>query len=303
MLIGFLSVAYLGSALAWSSPCCSAGSAMPALITGDSIAQFSVSQSLNRVAMDAGEGGLPVLRASDRRDESRQTRLAGAWRLGERWQIAAGTAVISRSVGLGTGADASAAGWGDSDVSAGYEILPEWTYSPWRPHGYLYFQGVLPSGRAAQDPGLRTAAEVRGYGVFQTALGAALFKNFSRWDVSAVPELRRFHPRGFGGGISVSGGWGAALQLGAGYSPPASGLRVGMRIQPSWQEARTASYEQAFSRTLSKLVWTSGVDVSWMASDAWILALAYSDQTLWGPSRNSSLERGLGVSVQHRWEP
>src|SRR5262249_2923010 len=144
---------------------------------------------------------------------------------------------------------------------AAYEVLPEWTYSEWRPRGWLYLQTVFPTGRAIQDPRLESPAGVRGQGVFQTALGLTLTKSWGAWDVFAAPELRRLYGRTFGdSGTHLSGAWGAGFQLGVGYS--FSDWRIGLRAQPVFQGERNISALGTSSIVPVKQVWNSGIDLS-----------------------------------------
>lgn len=294
--------ALLGGSLdrAWAAPCCSAGSALPALVTNDDWAQISVISSYSDTVMDAPNEGLPVLRSDQNADHSWVTRVAAAMKVADSWQLGVGASVISRAT-RASSHQFDASGMGDSDISFGYELLPEWNYSSWRPRGWLYLQTVFPTGQAIQDPTLSNPAEVRGQGVFQTAVGLALTKIWGNWDALLVPEVRRLYSKSFDGGAELSGAWGASLQLGGGYNW--GDLRFGLRTQPVYQGQRNVTAEGQSSATGSKLVWNSGADVSYLVDSNWMMSISYSDQTLLGPARNTTLERGLGAMIQRKWEP
>jgi hypothetical protein len=304
--IYFMASALNGIALAVShtasaAPCCSAGSALPALVTNDDRGQISVMNSYSDTVMDAPDSGVPMIRSDRNADQNWMTRVSGATRVRESWQFGAGITLINRSTRV-SGRDYRDAGLGDSDFSIAYEVLPEWTYSDWKPRGWLYLQTVLPTGQGIQDPRLAGPASVRGQGVFQSVVGVVLTKSWSHWDVFVVPEFRRLYGRSFGSsGVSLSGTWGAGIQLGGGYS--FSSWRVGFRTQPVFQGNREVFSFGTRSIAPSKQVWNSGLDVSYLVNTDWMVAASYSDQTLLGPARNTTLERGFGILVSRKWEP
>jgi hypothetical protein len=210
---------------------------------------------------------------------------------------------VSRQV-ENSGRKSQASGLSDTDLFLGYEFLPEWTYSTWRPRGFAYFQQVLPTGRAIQDPEKKNAADVRGLGVSQSALGAVFLKSWAEWDLSITPELRRFYSADLGA-TQIGSGWGASMLLNGGYSWLDLGLRVGLRTQPVLQSSRALKSQEVSggfeSEISSKSVWNSGVDFSWMPNDQWRANVGYSDQTWFGPARNTTLERSVAISGQYRW--
>ncbi len=293
--------ALLSMGKAWGSPCCSAGSALPALVTTDDLAQISILSSSSTTVMDAPNEGIPALRSELSADHSWVTRISGAIKIHEAWQLGGAIPVIRRSTRV-SGQEFQEQGFGDGDFSIAYELLPEWNYSEWRPRGWLYLQTVFPTGKAAQDPSIENPAGVRGQGVLQNALGLALTKSWGDWDGFVAPEIRRLHARTWGeNGAQLSGTWSTSLLLSAGRH--FSAWRIGLRIQPVFQGQREILASGIHSTAPAKRVWNSGADLSYSLSDQWLIAASYSDQTLLGPARNTTLERSLGLLISRRWEP
>lgn len=284
-----------------AAPCCSAGSSLPALITNDDHAQVSLMNSSNYTIMDAPDQGIPVLRSEQNSDQSWLIRIAGAIKFWESWQIGVGASFIDRSTRI-SGHEFQANGLGDSDVSIAYEVLPEWNYSQWKPRGWIYFQTVFPTGNSIYDPNLESAASVRGQGVFQSVLGLSLTKALKSWDFLLLPEIRRLFGKSFReSGSRISGTWGGALLLGVGYN--FSDWRVGLSIQPIFQESRSILSSGTASTIPQKRVWNTNLSLSYLLNSEWTGSIQYSDQTLMGPARNTTLERGLGILVSRKWEP
>jgi hypothetical protein len=285
----------------WAAPCCSAGSALPSLVTNDDAAQISVMTSFSDTVMDAPSSGIPVLRSDQNADYSWLTRVSGAFKFWEDWQVGFGMNVMSRST-LASNQPFSASGLGDSDFTIAYEVLPEWYYSKWKPRGWLYLQTVLPTGKAIQDPSVQNPADVRGQGVFQSVIGLTLTKSWNQWDAFLIPEVRVIYSKSFSdSGTDLSGTWGGSLMLGAGYS--FSNFRVGLRTQPVYQNTRRVFSQNNASIIPAKNVWNSGLDLSYLFGDEWLAALSYSDQTLIGDPRNTALERGGGLLISKKWAP
>ena len=91
-------------------------------------------------------GGIPVFRADGDTELTQTLRVEGAFLLGDRWQIGASVPYTRRSRNTPDLASASS-GFGDLGPERGaYEILPEWTYSVWKPRGFVFVQGLIPTG-------------------------------------------------------------------------------------------------------------------------------------------------------------
>ena len=285
-----------------AAPCCSAGSALPALITSDDVGQFSVNQSMSSTVMDASSRGPAIVRSDSSAESTLSTRILAATKISEYFQIGGGFSFLSRSTSV-SGKEFQESGLGDTELSVGYEFLPEWNYSRYRPKGVLYLQNVFPTGKAIQDPAALNIADVRGQGVFQNVFGAAFTKAFSDFDFYVTPEIRRLHSKTFSGGTRVSGTWGGALQLGAGWSMSREPIRFSLRTQPTFQGGRIVENADQTSLSGDKWVWNTGADATYTFNEVNVLLLSYSDQTLFGPARNTTLERSLGVGYLRRWEP
>ena len=117
---------------AWSAACCARSAAAPFLILTDDHAQVNLGVSAaDAVAHVADELSL---RAPGTTDLTQQYRLDGATLISDRWQAGASVAMVGRSVGSQDSPETSL-GLGDTRLSFGYEFLPNWNYSSWKPQG------------------------------------------------------------------------------------------------------------------------------------------------------------------------
>lgn len=292
--------------LAQGAACCAGSSAAPALISGDDWVQLSATVSRSQVIGDAPAQGLPVFRSQGNAEITQIYRLDGAWMFADRWQTGASIPLIHHS---NERARASSTGLGDLRFNLGYEILPEWEYSTWKPKGILFLQATFPTGQSVYDTGSISATDAVGSGFYTFSLGSLWIKRWSSWDAFALPELHYGLPRTFQAADTertrVSPGFGASLALGGGWSPGGGAFRLGLRIQPVFNQAKSIQISgdgaDAATRTSRQLAWESGLDATYVWSDQLSLGASYVDQTLLGPAINSTLSRSFALSLQRRW--
>ena len=286
-----------------AAPCCGGGSAIPALITGDDSAQLNASVSQASVIGDAPASGMPVFRSSNDSEITQAFKLDGAYRVSDRFQAGVVVPLIRRARTL-TNDSASAYGFGDVTLAAAFEALPEWSYSAWKPHGFLFIQSTLPTSPSTYDAQAPFQIDARGRGFFQLGVGAAFLKGVGNWDFIASIEGHRSFARTFtapgSGDVNLTPGWGTTGLLGVGYSPLAGAVRIGLGLSPVYEGPIQVRGEIA-SQSASQLVWNTTAQVGYLISPEWSAALTYTDQTLLGPARNVSLSRSVALSAQKRW--
>jgi hypothetical protein len=282
---------------AWAAACCGGSSAAPALITGDDRAQVSVTVSQGRVIGDAPPDGLPVFRANGDDEFTRLVRLEAATLITDRWQAGLGVPVVQKSTEKSGSSGRSAAGLGDLALSVGYEALPEWDYSPWRPRGYVFTQLTLPTGGSVYDG---AGWDARGRGFATWGIGALLLKGWGDWDATLIGEVHRSFARDIDdGAASIHPGWGGSGSLGGGYSLRAFPLRLGVSLGPIYEGPIAVSVGRDSS---SQLAWSASAQLAWLVTTDLSLSAVYTDQTLVGPASNSQLSRTLGLLLQKRWQ-
>jgi hypothetical protein len=300
-----LHVAGMSGNSALAAPCCAASSAIPSLITGDDFAQVSASLSQGTVIGDAPAEGIPVFRSGSDSESTQVLRLEGAYLVMDRLQVSGGLPLVRRARESARGSSASS-GVGDLSLGTAYELLPEWTYSSWRPRGFVFLQAVAPLGPSIHEASDAYLLDARGRGFFSLALGAAFVKTLGDWDATASLEAHRSLPKtvsraGGSSELRLSPGWGGSALVALGFSPGGGALRLGASLSPVFEGAVVSSGETA-ARSEPQLVWNTGLQATYLLSPSWSAGASYVDQTLAGPARNSSLSRTLSLTAQRRWE-
>jgi len=301
--LGALFFIALAATPSQAAPCCSGASSLPSLITGDDQAQMSFGASQGQVIGDAPNEGTPIFRSSSDFETSQILRLDGAYRFLDRFQGGLGIPFIRRSRNIG-GNSPSASGIGDVTLDIAYEALPEWSYSPWIPHGFIFLQSTLPTSPSVLDSSDPYLLDARGRGFFSLALGGALLKVFGNFDFALSAEWHRSFARamdiGDGTTAEVIPGYGGSALLGAGVSPWSGPVRFGMSLSPIFEQG-IQTEGQAPTSSASQLVWNTSFSLGYAILKDYSASLIYTDQTLMGPAKNVSLSRTVAVSVLKRW--
>jgi hypothetical protein len=297
---------YLSQNNAYSAACCARSSAAPFLILGDDQAQLNLGFSMGKVLAEPAEGGVPVWIDSNRSEVNQNYRIDGSILLTDRLQLGASANWAKHQISMDEVQDASSS-IGDFRVSIGYEILPSWTYSSWRPQGYVFSVITVPTGTSSYELKNGTVAGVTGNGFYSTSFGSLWLKKWAELDVFFINEIHYSLPRSFrssNGVLNVTPGYGGSAGVGVGYSPRSGNLRIGFRIQPKYDQVQrvTTSVIQGSKETSWASSCDAGLDLGYMVGDSNTILASYTDQTLFGPSANSNLSRIFGLSFQHRWE-
>jgi len=291
--------------LAFSAPCCSRNSAVPILISGDDEAQVNFGSSIAGVVGQVFDDGVPIFGSSLTSEYVRAMRLEGALLVSDRLQLGVGVPLVHYSYTV-IGETEASTRMGDIRLSLGYEFMPLWSYSRWKPQGFLFSVVTLPTGRSRYESQTLLSTDVTGNGFFSTSFGALLLKRWTLWDVFFVPEVHYGFPRIFqttGNSIIVQPGFGGSLGFGVGFSPGGGSFRLGVRLHPRLDQAR---FVPTMELDVREQGWVSncdtGFDVAYMLGSHDTLSVFYTDQTLLGEARNTVLNRMAGVNYQHRWE-
>lgn len=294
-LIALIFVGGAGMSLAtrpaFGAACCAGSSAVPSLMTGDEAQIFNLGFTSSSVIGDAPASGWAVWRGEDTSEVSRTVRIDGATLLSDRFQVGASLPFVFRNYGT-----QSASRIGDVRVSGAYEVRTETGYAdPW-PKGFAYLGLVLPTGLAAQEA--TSTAQITGQGVWSVQLGTYWVRKRPPWDGSFLVQVAYGFERAFSGDVRYAPGWSGTAMAAFGFSPGRGDWRLGLRIQPVYQQGRTSAVGGVTSVGSYSLTWDAGADVAWMFTDNWTASVNYTDQTLFGPAVNSTLSRTVAVSLQ-----
>jgi hypothetical protein len=290
------------SNLSLAAPCCGGTANVPSLISGDDRTQLTATISSVNVVAEAGVGGGIKDRSGSDHEAAQTIRLDTATLLTDRLQAGITLPITRRSRSRGNN-EVDATGLGDVAISIGYEVLPEWNYSSWRPRGLLFITTTIPTGGSIYDASKLYRIDSRGRGFYTLGAGTLLTKAFGNWDTSLLFEGHRAFPRSLNnelGVLTLVPGWGVSGMASVGYSPWGGSFRLGLAVAPSLEDP--VATEGVFTGEGAKTVlWNASAQISYMASEDISMSAIYSDQTLLGGSENSALNRAVAFLIQKRW--
>lgn len=278
-----------------AAACCGGGFATPALITGDDKAQLTTTYSNSRIDTDVYSNGIWQKRSGD--DISQVYKIEGAHIFKDLYQFGFSLPVQTRERSGNLGGTST--GLGDVALQAGYEFLPDWDYSAWRPKGVGFLTLTLPTGKSVYESEDALGLDSRGRGFLALGIGSTFVKTFSKWDANSTLEIHRsfektVHNSQVDG--KVKPGTGGSLAVGSGYS--IKDLRLGASV--AWNYEDAIQVENSSGASAQRFA-TGSLLASYVFQDNWAGTFSYADQTLFGSPSNTTLSKTFSISIQKRW--
>jgi hypothetical protein len=291
----------VASSQGFGAPCCGGGASIPSLILSDDRQIFGLSYSYASVIGESLANGDSIFRASDDDELSQNLRVSAASLVSDRWQLGGQLTTIRRSR-----AGFEKTGLADTALTLGFEALPIYTYSLWRPRVFSFTQLTAPTGRSIYQDATPYSLDARGRGFWALSLGLAATKAWSDIDALVSGQVTQSFSRTFsmdGQNVRVTPGLSATLAAQMGYSPNfASGLRWALGVSPQWDAAKSVAESGAQSIGSEQLVWAASTSLSYTVQSHYVIMASYTDQTLFGPTRNAGLSRSLLIGFQKSWD-
>lgn len=287
---------FLSSSNVYAAACCGGGGAVPAIISGDDEAQISTSISTTEVIVNNVDSN-GIWRKWDQTQKVQTFKIDAAHIFSDRWQAGLSLPVMQRTLN-----EKTYSGLSDVAVSVGYEVLPEWNYSPWRPKGISFMQLTVPTGQSKFESEVG-GLDSRGNGFWALGIGTLLTKTFVNWDAFSTFELhtsrtQNIQTTSFQG--NVKPGYGGNLGIGLGYN--VTDYRIGSSVTWTYEDPIDIESNLGIIQKGSVERYATAVaSLSYLANDQWSGTVSYSDQTLIGSPLNTSLGRGVAVQLQRRW--
>jgi hypothetical protein len=234
----------------------------------------------------------------DKQRRVQMLNLNSAVSLGERGQV-----LISSSYVMATyqeqGDTSSASSFSDTQLGYSYELLPEYTYSAWKPVIYMSALVNLPTGHSIYDKNrLSEGADVTGHDQWGGGVGLTARKVIFPFTLLLQGKVLRLLPKDFAT-VNVSGFFDSSL---AGFATYATRY---------WELSFTGglTYNELSSRRLSTSDQASGrskvttviFSVQKPISDTVSLSFAFSDQSLLGSPQNTLLNRSYNMNVNYNY--
>lgn len=197
------------------------------------------------------------------------------------------------------GNSASARNFSDTLVGYTHELIPEYTYSSWKPVVYLSAMVNAPTGHSIYDKNeLSEGADVTGHNQWGFGAGITARKVFFPVTLLAQGKVLRLLAKDFSG-TEVSGFYDSSL---AGFVTYAFRWQdVSLTGGLTWNHLSSREITSIAGASGSSQVTTAIVSVQKPLNDNWALAFAVSDQTLIGEPRNTLLNRSYTLNFNYNY--
>lgn len=277
----------LNSNLVWAAACCGSSVTFPSLITTEEPLKFSVSINSSRTIGDAPTRGIPIFREEKDQNTRQSISVASAMRFEQSQYSVAGSYYDQNG--------------GSGDLSLGYahDFASETDVFTGFPNAYGLMQITAPTGRSIYELDTNEIDTVTGKGLWSLSTGAHFLGRRYKLDYSVSPMMTAHQTRSFDE-KTVSQDLSGSLTIGSGYSITGK-YRVGAALSSVYGGAKTIrETSRAETKSRSSLVWPVTLQFSTFPTMKWGWTLAYTDETLVGPVRNTTLSRSISVSTLFR---
>lgn len=264
------------------------------IIPADWQETFTLSQS--KVIGDVNDKGSSTFRKSSNKEILNLARLDLAYSWTPRYQSGVSIKYQNKSRAF-NGSEANDSGWNDIGLSHAYK--------PKSLDRFWIFQTLnIPTATSVYDSNSSFAVDAHGTGTYLSSVGIFGISNYKEWDVLYSTEIHHSFARSISANNSeteIDGYWGSSVTAGAGYIPWRSKARYGVALTPRLEGSKNISVNGQRSQSKESLVWDTSLNFTYTLGASYALGLNYTDQTFFGPAKNTLLNRTLSFQFQSRW--
>lgn len=210
---------------------------------------------------------------------------------------------VNSSVLQGTYSDSVSSGTSTnlSDTLLGYsfEILPEYSFSRWKPIVFISALVNAPTGHSIYDRSqLSEGTDVSGHNQWGTGLGVTVRKVYFPFSVTLQGKSMKVFGKQFES-VRVSDFYDSSAGVLVNYLTPFWHISTNFGLTFNHLSSRRIAPADISSGSSQNT--TTLVGLQRGIGEAWNVGMNYSDQTLLGPARNSILNRTVNFTVNFNY--
>lgn len=292
----FLLLSSLVSFNLYAASCCVSNTSVSNLMIqpADWQETFTVSQA--RVIGDANDKGQSTFRQKSNKEITSLARLDLAYGWSPRYQSGISLKYQNKERDF-SGSESNDSGWNDIGLSHAFQ--PKTLDRLW------FFQTLnIPTARSLYDSRSSFAVDAHGTGTYLTSVGVFGIHNIKEWDFVYSSEVHHSFSRSFDNNntkTEIGSYWGSSLTGGVGYIPWRSKARYGLALTPRLEGAKDIVINGNENVSRESLVWDTSVNVTYTFNASNAIGFNYTDQTVFGPVKNTLLNRAFSFQFQTRW--
>lgn len=277
--------------------CCNGGASSTLLITENHRFQVRLSTSYSEVVAEKFESDKVLFWDTDRKQVTQTQRLAFNHIFAERWQWGTSFDLVSKNYRFDNKSDERTDfSLGDSRLLLAYELLTPTPTFDLTPQLFLSVQHTFITGRGLIDSRKAGLTDVSGSEQEQTQVGLHANKQMSGKRFSLELILGRKHERKVGDKELLAiydSQWRCALTLTSRKSSWSGGVSVGGLYSQGRQVEMLGQELKASDSGVYEVV----PYLNYAVDDTMLITLSYLDQTILGPTYNTTLSRALSLSL------
>lgn len=187
----------------------------------------------------------------------------------------------------------------DTQIGYTYELLPEYSFSYWKPLVYVSAIVNLPTGNSIYDESsLSEGTDVTGHNQWGAGLGLTLRKVYFPLTITFQAKTLRVFSKQFSD-VEVSNFYDNSLALLFNYALNFQQMALNFGVTMNQLTAREISTSDVASGEMLNTTLLFGLQK--VFSDSWSVGINYADQTLLGPAKNSILNQTYNFNINYNY--
>ena len=263
------------------------------IITGDNQNEYSFSFAERAYIGATDSQGYSTINNQSVLDQQSAYSLQFQHIIADRLQAAVKTSLVQKQIRKQNRFE-NESGLGDIELQSSFEFLPEYTYSAYKPRGFVYLKGTMPTSHSLYNSNSSLFTDVRGSGLYSISLGSFFIKHLSSWTLKSGAEAQHLFGKTFND-VNLESYQKFYLPFGIAYSNQNWPITLGVNSTFNYQTPKVLT-GSINSTSDKEYFWELSTFVNWTINREETLGLSLSDSSLIGKNINSSLYRTIGLS-------
>lgn len=266
----------------YAASCCGGGQSASSLIIGDHLQEWTFLTLFRSDIGQTNNNGQALMDADENKDQTFTTSVEYKKLFGERAQ---GNMSLNftQKESKRLGKNETSSGLGDLGIGTFYEAVTNYSYNEWLPRLFIGVKLIIPFGENNFNSKKELRTDIRGAGFYK--LDAPLVAVKNNWKLSATPQYlpkqKNLVPTY---AFTTAGSYTYSLNDKFDFSTTLQ-----------WNYLASKKYQS--QNLLAGQYWDITLAPMWMLTKTTSVNLSYTDSTLLGKSRNSTLYRSASLGI------
>lgn len=282
-----------------AASCCGGGSSSSMIITSDNRREISIGFTSRTDIGQTDQNGWSTFNNHQIIDGKSIFNLQYGEQVAENFQLGVKTAIAEKHVKK-SGKDEKTQGFTDLELQTTYEYLPEYTFHPYKPRGFIYTKLSIPLSKSIYNSQSSILSDVRGSGLYSASLGNFLIKKLDLVTLKVGFEFTKTFAKQFSE-FKLDSYHRYTIPIGIAYAFNQSDFSIGFTNTFSYTDEKKFIGNN-LSNSHFERFWDSNIFLNYSPNRQVIYGLSYSDSSIFGESINSPLYRSVALNYTYAQE-